>query len=515
MKRNYFLRSLFFAAAVAVAATSCSTDDEDGVDVGTDSDGSGSDSTPELVASSYVVAVTTTDGADYLLYTDELGSSDLSVLGAGVETDLASAQWYFYKDQRIFGLLYSDGDPAPMETYVMGETRPVFGMEYTSYRFTTYGTWGDYMVTSSSNSYTAESTGVYEPYFNTEVYPRHMYVGKYHYSNGLFAGEDFVSDNYLGTGEYCSMSGFAESNGWLYATVYPMGATAYGTTKYASSFQSESASYYGDSATYLDYVSIGWGGMGSGSFKPGEIATTPFPDQFHIAIFKDEADFPQNPTVLIKDDRMSPACGRQQSSQYDTIVTDQDEDVYIFSPGNERSYAGAGTQLYSDESKTVAIDEADGGILYKATGTHKGSVMRIKKGETSLDESYGVFDVETAMGGRSFITCWYITGSTSKFLVKTMNDAGVQYSTANNKFYVVDVINQTAIEVSNMPEPTTITSTSRNPYFEDGKAYMGIVSSENASPVIYEIDSATGAAKNIMSVECASIASIGKLSKYE
>lgn len=508
MKKNNFFKTLFVAMSM-VAAISCSSDDEN------TTTGGGSS---EDAASKYVVAVSTTDGYDYLLYSDDLSSS-MSVLGSGVESDLSSAQWYFYKDMRVFGLKYSDGDPTPMETYVMGSEKPVSDLSYTGYRFTTYGTWGDYMITSSSNSYTTESTSVYEPYYGTEVYPRYMYIAKYSYATGLADYAEFESDNYLGTGEYTNFAGFAESDGKLYVSVYPMGATAYGTTKYESKFQDESASYYGDSSDYLEYVSSGWGGMNSASFKPGEIATTPFPDQFHIAIFDDAADFPHNPT-LIKDDRMSPACGRQASAQYPTIAADQDENIYIFSPGNERSYAGAGVTLYSDDTKETVKEHTDlsgnvigDGLLYKAAGTHKASVMRIKKGSTSLDESYGVFDVESVMGDRSLLCCYYITGSESKFLVKAMNDANVQYSSANNKFYVVDVVNKSAIEVSGMPEPTSITSASRNPFFEDGKAYVGIASSENSSPVIYEIDSDNGVATQIAAVECSAILSIGKLTQ--
>lgn len=518
MKKNNFFKTLFLACATVVAM-SCEKSDDN---VTTTPDDNNDPDVEEVTVSKYVVAVSTTDGYDYLLYTDDIKSSDLSVVGSGIESDLTSAQWYFYNDSRVFGLKYSDGDPTPMETYVMSDEKPVLDLSYTGYRFTTYGTWGDYMITSSSNSYTSESTGVYEPYYGTEVYPRYMYIAKYSYATGVADYTEFESDDYLGTGEYTNFAGFAESDGKLYVSVYPMGATAYGTTKYESSFQDESASYYGDSSDYLEYVSSGWGGMNSASFKPGEIATTPFPDQFHVAIFSNTSDFPHKPT-LISDSRMSPACGRQASAQYPTIAADEDENIYIFSPGNERSYAGVGNTLYSDDTKETVKQHTDlngnvigDGLLYKAAGTHKASVMRIKKGETALDEGYGVngvFDVESAMGGRSFLCCYYITGSDSKFLVKAMNDADVQYSTLNNKYYVVDAENQSAIEVSGMPEPTSISAASRNPFFEDGKAYVGITSSENSSPVIYEIDSTTGVATNVAAVECSAILSIGKLSK--
>ncbi len=528
MKKNYLFGALFLTAAVAVS--SCTKDE--------------SVSTPVAKASTYVVAVSSTKssaepvGADYLLYTDVLGSEDLTIKGAGVESDLSSSQWYFYNDTRVFGLKYNDGGAVPAESYVMGEARPVYGMDYTSYRFTTYGQWTDYMVTSASNSYDSEPTGVKEPYYNTEVYPRYMYVGKYHNSNGEFSGTAFESDNYLGTGEYCSLAGFAESNGYLYATVYPMGVTAYGYVKYATELEDTSEAYYGSKTDYKKYVSTGWGGSNSGSFKPGEIPSTPFPNQFHIAVFKTEADFPNNPTI-ITDGRMSPPCGRSGSAQYPCIGADDNGDVYIFSPGNERKYNTsifpdlAGTQLYDTVDKEAGDEmdhelTADGKYWYPA-GSHSAKVMRIKKGKTALDESYGtsgVFDVETAMGGRSFLSVKFITGSGSKFLVQAY-EPGVYYAvdstgsattTSAYSYYVVDADAKSATKVTGIPAATEISAVSRNPFFENGKAYVGITTTADADveggSAVYEIDSATGAASKLMDVTCYNILSIGKLSRY-
>ncbi len=539
MKKINLFKSLLLVAT-AFTVVSCSTDEPD-TNPGTDTD---TEEEAEPTATSYVVAVTSTSssdgGADYLLYTSELGSEDLSILGSGVESDLSNAQWYFVNDTRVFGLKYSDGDPTPAESYVMGEQKPVYGLDYTSYRFTTYGTWGDNMVTSSSNSYTTEETTVFEPYYNTMVYPRYMYIGKYHATNGEFSGEAFESDNYLGTGEYCSMAGFTESNGWLYATVYSMGVTAYASVQYESDLKATSLSYYGDESAYLDYVASAYGGSNSGSFKPGEIPSTPFADQFHIAVFKDEADFPYSP-IIISDDRMSPPCGRSGSAQYPAIAADDNGDVYIFSPGNERSYNPAvntanslGSQLRDISSSSDATDEnyvqhmdlngnvIGDGYYYYPYGTHATSAMRIKKGETKMDESYGVFDVETAMGGRSFLSCQFIKGSGSKYLIlayepgviRGVNTTGTASSTKAYTYYVVDAEAKTATKVSGTPAEDTMSAVARNPYSEDGKAYVGITSSENSNPAIYEIDSATGVAKKVMEVECYGIQSIGKLSKY-
>ncbi|MFR9564886.1 MAG: DUF4374 domain-containing protein [Rikenellaceae bacterium] len=536
MKKNYLFGALFLTAAVAVS--SCKKDE--------------SVSTPVAKATSYVVAVSSTKssatpvGADYLLSTDALGSEDLTIKGSGVESDLSSAQWYFYNDTRVFGLKYNDGDAVPAESYVMGEARPVYGMDYTSYRFTTYGQWSDYMVTSASNSYDSESTGVVEPYYKTEVYPRYMYIGKYHNSNGEFAGTAFESDNYLGTGEYCSLAGFAESNGYLYATVYPMGVTAYGSVQYETELEAASKTYYGDSSKYLDYVSSAYGGTNSGTFKPGEIPSTPFPNQFHIAVFKTEADFPKNPTI-ITDGRMSPPCGRSGSAQYPCIAADDDGDVYIFSPGNERKFnttiftSLAGTQLRNISSSSDAtsdnyVDHQDlsknkigDGLYWYPAGSHSAKVMRIKKGKTALDESYGtdgVFDVETAMDGRSFLSVKFITGSGSKFLVQTY-EPGVYYATDSTgsasttsaySYYVVDADAKSATKVTGIPAATEILAVSRNPFFENGKAYVGITTTANAEveggSAVYEIDAATGVATEKMKVTCYNILSIGKLSRY-
>ncbi len=523
MKNNYLFKSLFVAAAVAMAA-SCTKDDD------------GSSSKGEPTASKYVVAVTSSDGADYLLYTDELGKENLSIVGGGVETDLTSAQWYFHEDNRVFGMMYNDGDGVPAESYVLSGTKPVYSMAYTSARFTTYGTWGDYVVTSSANSYDAKPTDVTEPYMNTMVYPRYMTIGKYHYSNGEFSSVSFEADNYVGTGEYCSLAGFTESNGWLYATIYPMAVTAYATTKYKSALEATSLAYNGDKSKYLDYVASAYGGSGSGSFKPGEIPLTPFADQFHVAVFKDAADFPKNP-IIITDSRMSPTCGRKSSAQYPCIGADDNGDVYFFSPGNERKYDDTinvnpantlGTQLRSTSSSSDADMEyvshagsADG-LYYYPHGTHTGSVMRIKKGETEMDDSYGVFDVETAMGGRSFIAVQFITGSGSKYLVQAYEPnviyatdmTGTATSTNPYTYYVVDAEAKTATAVTNIPANDTISAVTRNNFFEDGKAYVGITSSENDNPAVYEIDAATAKATKIIDVECKGISSVGKLSTY-
>lgn len=497
-KKHLFNYLPTLVAVTALLFTSCSK--EKSSSSNNESDGT----------SQYIVAVSpSSDAADILLYTDEL-SSDLTTIKNGYETGLISAQWYFYNDQRVFGFKYSDGDPTPMETYVLNGSQPVLGNTYSSYRFTTYGTWGDYVITSSSNSYTSKSTNIFDKYFDTEVFPRYMQVARYKSESGTVETYDFEADNYLGTGEYVNMAGFAESDNKLYVSVYPMGATAYGTTKYTSSFQKESTSYYKDSNKYLDYESTGWGGTNSGSFKPGEIPTTPYPDQFHIAIFEKESDFPNNPT-LIKDDRMSPACGRLQSAQYPTIMADSSENVYIFSPGNERSYT-TGYQLYNTVNKLEGeeIDHTStDGLLYRAKGTHKASVMRINKGQTSLDESYGVVDIESLIDNRSFLCTHHI--SNDRFLIRANNEPNSPYTTAY-KFYIFNAESKTAGAVTGLPEYGTISSVSRNPLFEDGYAYIGITSSDNSYPAIYKINSQTYEATKVLEIQCYSIHSIGKLS---
>lgn len=525
MKKQFLFKSLLFAAAVASVATSCTKDDA----------GSGSDFVIDpqttLEGEGYIVAATTS-GYDYLLYTDAL-DKNISVTKNSVETSVTSGQWYFYSDMRVLGLKYNDGDPVPAESFVMGTTKPTSSTQYTSYRFTTYGTYGESIITSSSNALTAASdtngdylkTISYEGVDEYAGYSRFINIAMYHSTNGTVATYDFESDNFLGNGEYVNFAGFAESDGNLYTTVYPMGITAYGSEEYKSTLEAASTTYYGDSSEYEQFISPGYGGSGSGSFYPGTAATTLFPNQFHVAIFPANHKFSndnktpnKSGVTIITDDRMSPPCGRQQSSQYPTIGADDNEDIYIFSPGNERSYT-SGVVVYSDSSKTVTMDAStEDPLFYKALGTHASKVMRIKKGATALDETYGsngVFDVEAAMGGRSFLTCDFITGSGSKFLLRAYNDANVQYtSNVNFQLYVVDAANQTATMVTGQPSATSISNISRNSYFEDGKAYVGITSSELSYPAIYEIDSATGVATKIADVECTNIASIGKLKQF-
>ncbi len=510
MKKSRIFQSLFAVAAVAVAFSSCTK--EEGNDIVIDYAESGE--------SRYVVVATPASGsADIILYTDDL-SKNLTTVGYGRETGQTGSQWYFYNDEYVYGFKYADGDDVSVERYSLNGSIVSSG-SYIGNRFTTYGSWGDYVITSSSNAYSnyysaTGNTPIKESYYDSEVYPRYMQISKYNTKSGKIEPVEFMSDNYLGTGEYTNFAGFAVSDGKLYVSVYPMGATAYGTETFKSNFESTSAAYYNSdsnpSSKYMDYVSPAWGGSNSGSFKPGEIPTTPFPDQFHVAIFDSMVNFPHNPSKIITDPSMSPVCGRKSSAQYPTIVTDSQENVYLFSPGNERSYT-SGYELY----KTVDKADADivtnpgsaDGLYYRALGTHAASVMRIKKGENALDSSYELFDLETAMDGHSFLCCWSIKGS-DKFLVQAYTGTGAQ-SGNPYLFYVVDPANRVATKVTGMPSESIISAVSRNPFFEDGDAFVGISTSDNQQPAIYKISSSTASAEKISTVTGYTIQSIGKL----
>ncbi len=522
MRRNNYFKAAFAFAAIALAA-SCAKDE------------TAAGSTEPTVASGeslyIVVANPNSDTADVILRTTDL-ATDLTVVGSGTMSGQISSQWYFYNDSKMYGFKYADGDDVSVETYVLDGSIKSDG-NHVGNRFTTYGTWGDYVLTSSSNSYAnyykynSKEEKVYEYITDanngTEVYPRYVQISKFKAASGRVDNVEMMADNWLGTGEYVNFAGFAVSDGKLYASVYPMGATAFGTAKFKTNFEETSTDYYTNSSKYLDFVSSGYGGTNSGSFKPGEIPTTPFPNKAYIAVFDDINNFPTNPLKIIETSDISPACGRKSSAQYPTIMTDSEENIYVFSPGNERSYT-TGYQLYSSSTKTddeeidhVVLD-ADGkrtenvvgtGELFRAQGEKAASVKLIQKGETDFDSAYGTFDLETAMDGRSFLCCWNIKG-TDKVLVQAYNNTGAMNGNPYT-FYVVDPVAKTAEIVTGLPANDVISDVSRNPFFEDGYAYVGIASSDSSYPGIYKISAETAQGERISTVVCNSIRSIGKL----
>ena len=139
------------AAALLVGGvfTSCSDDDPVNPDNGGNGNGNGGGSTSEAV-SSYVVAASVGD-ANYLLTADTLGDGSISAKNNGLTTE-SGTQWIFYKDKYLYRLVYNQGNAGVTSSYVLNTEGKVKERDntYEIKRFTSYGIYGDYIITSST-----------------------------------------------------------------------------------------------------------------------------------------------------------------------------------------------------------------------------------------------------------------------------------------------------------------------------------------------------------------------------
>ena len=149
MKKNYLMTGLAAALLVGGVFTSCSDDDPVNPDNGGNGNGNGGGSTSEAV-SSYVVAASVGD-ANYLLTADTLGDGSISAKNNGLTTE-SGTQWIFYKDKYLYRLVYNQGNAGVTSSYVLNAEGKIKERDntYEIKRFTSYGIYGDYIITSST-----------------------------------------------------------------------------------------------------------------------------------------------------------------------------------------------------------------------------------------------------------------------------------------------------------------------------------------------------------------------------
>lgn len=200
-------------------------------------------------------------------------------------------------------------------------------------------------------------------------------------------------------------------------------------------------------------------------------------DSVWIAAF--DKDF--NLKRTYKDDRISYSQGRFRSARYGQLANDDKGNTYVFS----------GT--------------------YEPTSTKPPGAIRINKGATTFDASY-YFNIEEKSEGYHFRKVWHAGGD--NFLLEMYNTSGVVANgTAATQYAIVNMVNKSFNWVRNgFPAKEEITATGW-PLPYNGKIYFPIVSSANQYPVIYVIDSATGAATSGAVIEAAGVLGVGVLQK--
>ena len=464
MEKGFFTWALCAALCAAGTLASCS-EDENG-------NGNGQEgNTPSI--SRYVIAAQG-DEATYLVTAESLDEGSVSILNNGTETD-GGSYWVFYGERYLFSLQYNDGAAGTGSSFVLNGTTGTVTEDktYTFNRVTTVGTWGDNVITASTNDGSQEQDA-------EGNYAKYLQFNYLNVNDGTTTTARRIAENFLGNGEIVSLAGFVEANGRLYTSVVPMGMSHYGVNTFPGK------------VTDPGLVAQSDGGQGSGSYTAGQIPSTQYPDSAFIAIYSGSS-FDETP-VIARTGKIGFASGRRRSQYYQTIWAADNGDLYVFSPGYGRT----------------ATSSAD---LKKVTGTLPSGVVRIKAGQTQFDPDY-YYNLEAQGTGHPMFRCWHITED--YFLLQMYSEGTMSGSNAPTaELAVFKGESGTLTPVTNgLPARETISSFG-TPYGENGVAYIPVVTTDGSSPALYRIDPVTASAtKGLTIVTNNAVQAVGRLTSF-
>lgn len=405
-------------------------------------------------------------------------ASDLNSGVVGMTNGLVNdgaSYWVFYGDKYLYGLTYNQGNAGTTRSYVMNEdyTLTARPAEYAVRRFTTYGIYDRYIMTFSTGDGPAEWADA-NGFIPKSFLVSYLDVEAETYATNNTLEEHYLSENFLGNGEFVTLAGVEEVDGKIFSAAVPMGLSQYGVKAEGGKWVKPGNE---------DLVKSEAGGSGSGAYKEGELQWTQYPDECWVAIFEDETLAERK---LIRTDRISYACGRNKSQYYQMIWTAESGDVYVFSPSYAKSMA--------DERQQTTLPAG---------------VVRIKAGTEEFDPNYYV-NIEALTNGISFLRTWYIGGSKFLMLMYDMPLAPATTMTAS-RLAIFDVESASLTYVEGLPSAERISGFGTAPYSEDGKCYIAVTLTDD-HPAIYAIDAATAVATKGLTVEATQIGGIGRLS---
>ncbi|MBR5819080.1 MAG: DUF4374 domain-containing protein [Alistipes sp.] len=425
---------------------------------------------PYVIASEGTFSNTTTNA---LLSASSL---DGGVIGMeqGLVNDGAS-YWVFWGDKYLYGLTYNQGNAGTTRSYVMNAdyTLSPRSAEYAVRRFTTVGVYGNYVMTTSTGDGPQEMADE-NGYLPKAILISLLNVEDETYTTNNTLEEQYLSENFLGNGEFVTFAGLEQVGSKLYTATVAMGLSQYGVRSGDGKWIREG---------YEDLVKTEAGGSGSGSYKEGELQWTQYPDECWVAIFDDET---LSGKRLLRTDKISYAAGRYNSQYYQMVWATDGGDIYVFSP----SYA----KTMSDERQRTSLPAG---------------VVRIKAGAEDFDADYYV-NLEQLTDGLSFQRTWYIGGD--KFLM-LMYDSVLEpgKTMVANRLAIFDAATSEFKYVEGLPSAEHISGFGNEPYVEDGKAYVTL-SLTNDYPSVYVIDTHTAAATKGLTVQATKLRAVGRLS---
>ena len=405
-------------------------------------------------------------------------ASDLNSGVVGMTNGLVNdgaSYWVFYGDKYLYGLTYNQGNAGTTRSYVMNEdyTLAARPAEYAVRRFTTFGIYDRYIMTFSTGDGPAEWADA-NGFIPKSFLVSYLDVKAETYTTNDTLEECYLSENFLGNGEFVTLAGVEEVDGKIFSAAVPMGLSQYGVKAEGGKWVKPGNE---------DLVKTEAGGSGSGAYKEGELQWTQYPDECWVAIFEDETLAERK---LIRTDKISYACGRNKSQYYQMIWTAESGDVYVFSPSYAKSMA--------DERQQTTLPAG---------------VVRIKAGTEEFDPNYYV-NIEALTNGISFLRTWYIGGSKFLMLMYDMPLAPATTMKAS-RLAIFDAESASLTYVEGLPSAERISGFGTAPYSENGKCYIAVTLTDD-HPAIYAIDAATAVATKGLTVEATQIGGIGRLS---
>lgn len=462
MKRNFFLKGLFATAIVGLTLTACSDDEQN--------NGAGTIGKGEYVIASSVTAPGNT--THILLTAETLNGGTVSTINNGLVNDGAT-QWVFYKDQYLYGLTYNQGNAGTTRSYFLNgnyEMQARSG-EYAVKRFTTYGIYDKYIITSSTGDGPkkyADENG----YLPKTFLLSYLDVAAERFTTNDTQNKAYMSENFLGNGEFVTLAGILEHNNKIYSAAVPMGLSQYGGKANGGQWILPGNE---------DLVKTEDGGSNSSSYKKGELQWTQYPNECWIAIFDNET---LTSKTLIKTDKISYACGRMKSQYYQTIWTADNGDIYVFSP----SYA----KTMNDARQRTTLDAG---------------VVRIKAGTTEFDPNY-YYSIEDQTNGKSFLRCWHLTGD--YFLMLMYDRPLSEKGFVANQLAIYKGTTGKLTYVNGLPSAELISGFGNTPYTENGLTYIAVTTT-TGHPAIYKIDPVNATATIGIAVEATQVSGVGRL----
>ena len=467
MKKNHLLAGLFAASLAGMALTSCSEDDSNG-----------GNNNSNASTGNYVIAATVTSSSTdtYVLLTaPSLDEGEVTTQGNGLVNEGAT-YWVFYADRYLYALNYNQGEAGTTQSFVLNNAGALQKrtQEYYVNRFTTSGYYDRYIMTTSTGDGPSELKDE-NGYVPKSFLASYLDVENQTYtSNTVNASTPFLSENFLGNGEYVTLAGLAQVGTRLYAAAVPMGLSQYGCMQ-----KNDDGSYKWVLPGNEDLIKTESGGSGSSRYNKDELQWTQYPDECWMAIFTDQT---LTDRKLIKTDKISYACGRNRSQYYQMNWLADDGYMYVFSPS------------YAKTMKDV-----------RQQTTLPAGVVRIDTQAEDFDPDY-YYNLEAKADGASFLRSWYIGGD--YFLLLMYDKAITASDKVANRLAIFNVSNGDLSYVSGLPDD--VSGFGNTPYMENGSAYIAVTTT-SGYPAIYRIEPSTATASKGLVVKATSLNGVGRL----